>query len=112
MESTPRTIDYYYARGGQAPFKEWLNAIDDNPTRQILDARLARVRRGLLGDCRFVGSGVWELRVDVGPGYRIYFGQEGSAQVWLLCGGQKESQAKDIQSARTFWADHTRRFKI
>jgi putative addiction module killer protein len=111
VEVVPRVVDYYYTADGQAPFKEWLHAISDRPTRQIIAARLARVRRGLLGDSRFVGSGVWELRVDVGPGYRIYFGQKAPALVWLLCGGHKGTQEKDIWKAQTLWFDYLRRSK-
>jgi putative addiction module killer protein len=62
-----------------------------------------------MGDCHAVGEGVQELRIDYGPGYRIYFGQVGSTVVLLLCGGDKDTQAKDIQLAQHYWRDYRRR---
>lgn len=70
-------------------------------------ARLGRVRRGSLGDCKPVGAGVSELRVDHGPGYRVYFAQRGQTLVVLLCGGDKRTQDRDIRLAR----DHGREFQ-
>ena len=68
-------------------------------------SRLARVRQGNLGDCKPVGEGVSELRVDYGPGYRVYFGQKGRTLVVLLCGGDKRSQDRDIRLAKQFWQE-------
>lgn len=65
--------------------------------------RLDRVEKGLLGDCESVGDGVYELRIDVGPGYRVYFGQDGDIVV-LLGGGTKKTQARDIATAKTHWS--------
>lgn len=73
-------------------------------TRGIL-ARLARVRLGNLGDCKPVGEGVSELRVDYGPGYRVYFGQKGRTLVVLLCGGDKRTQDRDIRLAKLYWRE-------
>lgn len=64
---------------------------------------------GNSGDCRPVGEGVSELRVDVGPGYRAYFGRHGANVVLLLCGGDKDSQARDIERAKRLWAEWKRR---
>ena len=66
-------------------------------------ARLARVRQGNPGDCKPVGEGVSELRVDYGPGYRVYFGQQGQTLVVLLCGGDKRTQDRDIRLAKLYW---------
>jgi len=71
--------------------------------------RLDRVSLGNFGDCRSVGEGVQELRIDYGPGYRVYFGQHGSTIVLLLCGGDKDSQAKDIDLAKHYWKEYSRR---
>jgi putative addiction module killer protein len=68
-------------------------------------ARLARVRQGNPGDCKPVGEGVSELRVDYGPGYRVYFGQKGRTLVVLLCGGDKRTQDRDIRLAKQFWQE-------
>ncbi len=68
--------------------------------------RLDRVSLGNFGDCRSVGEGVQELRIDYGPGYRVYFGQLGSTIVLLLCGGDKSAQAKDINLAHYYWSEY------
>ncbi|HCU23444.1 MAG TPA: addiction module killer protein, partial [Deltaproteobacteria bacterium] len=72
--------------------------------------RIARIRKGNLGYCRDVGKGVTELKIDFGPGYRIYFGRRGNEIVVLLSGGDKKSQWKDIKAAHEYWADYRRRY--
>jgi putative addiction module killer protein/probable addiction module antidote protein len=91
------------------PFDEWLRELrDPNAVARVL-ARIGRVRRGNLGDCKPVGEGVSELRVDYGPGYRVYFGQRGSTLVILLCGGDKRTQDRDIRQAQQYWDDYRQR---
>ena len=99
----------YLTEDGRNPFREWSRGLRDRMARARVRVRLNRVRLGNFGDCRSVGSGVSELRVPHGPGYRVYFGRQGRAVVILLCGGDKASQARDIASARTYWADYLRR---
>jgi putative addiction module killer protein len=89
---------------GAIPFSEWFQSIADDRTRQRIDARLARLRLGNFGDCKSLGGGLYELRIDVGPGFRIYFGQSGRQVVILLCGGDKSTQRADINKARKYWA--------
>ena len=72
----------------------------------IVRARLNRIRLGNFGDCKLVGGGVEELRIDWGPGYRVYFGRQGSLVVVMLCGGDKKSQAKDILKAQRYWREY------
>ena len=81
-----------------------LDLLDPRARARIL-ARLERVRHGNLGDCRTVGGGVSELRVDYGPGYRVYFGLHGKTIVVLLCGGDKRTQERDIRLARQYWRE-------
>ena len=109
MQVFPYEIDYYVTAVGRQPFKEWLESLRDVQSRARIRVRLDRVRLGNLGDNRSVGEGVHELRIACGPGYRVYFGLEGSRVVLLLMGGDKSSQAKDIASAKEFWQDHQRR---
>jgi putative addiction module killer protein/probable addiction module antidote protein len=71
--------------------------------------RLRRVRLGNLGDCKPVGEGVSELRIKTGPGYRLYFGQDGGTLVVILCGGNKATQRKDIADAKRYWSDYRSR---
>jgi putative addiction module killer protein len=78
----------------------------DIRTVGIVRARLKRIRVGNFGDCKPVGGGVVELRIDFGPGYRIYFGREGSLVVILLCGGSKGTQGRDLLRARKYWKEY------
>ena len=71
--------------------------------------RLDRIKLGNLGDYRSVAQGVFELRIDYGPGYRVYFGQVGLTIVLLLCGGDKSTQQQDIGKAQEYWRDYERR---
>jgi putative addiction module killer protein len=101
---TPKEVVVFRTSEGHAPFEEWLRDLkDQNAVARIL-ARLGRVRLGNLGDCRSVGEGVSELRVDYGPGYRVYFGQHRRTVVVLLCGGDKRTQDRDIRQAKRYWA--------
>jgi putative addiction module killer protein len=87
-------------------FSRWLGALKDKRTVAIIRARLNRVRLGNFGDSKPVGGGVEELRIDFGPGYRVYFGRDGESVVILLCGGTKRTQSKDIATARALWKDY------
>jgi putative addiction module killer protein len=109
MEAFERELEVYVTEGGRAPFLDWRNALRDVRGRAKIRARLDRVRLGNLGDCVSVGDGVEELRVDFGPGYRVYVGQFRSEVVLLLCGGDKSTQAKDVQEAKGYWKDYKRR---
>ena len=71
--------------------------------------RLKRVSLGNLGDYKPVGEGVFELRIDYGSGYRLYFGQIGSTIILLLCGGDKSSQNRDLNKAKEYWRDYAQR---
>jgi putative addiction module killer protein len=86
----PKEMVVFRDRDGGVPLENWLDELNDKRAVARVLARLARVRQGNLGDCKSVGEGVSELRVDYGPGYRIYFGQKGKTLVVLLCGGIDE----------------------
>jgi putative addiction module killer protein len=106
MATQPREIERYVTADGQIPFDNWFDSIRVSKTQTIISKRLDRVRMGNLGDYRSVGGGVFELRIDYGRGYRIYFGQVGTTIVLLLCGGDKSSQIKDIRQAQKYWRDY------
>ena len=81
-------------------FSRWLHRLkDDNAAARIL-VRIRRAELGSLGHCRSVGGGVMEMRVDYGPGYRVYFARQGDSIVVLLCGGDKRTQQRDIKRAK------------
>ena len=86
-------------------FDTWLEDLRDNNARIRILARLKRVEVGNLGDCKSVGSGVSELRLDYGQGYRLYYTQRGLVRIVLLCGGDKSSQVRDIARAQSLAAD-------
>ena len=106
MEVQPREIRRYITPNGEVPFARWLDALRDRRAILKIESRLKRISLGNLGDYRSVGEGVWELRIDYGPGYRLYFGQIGSTVVILLCGGDKSTQQQDIRKAIEYWRDH------
>ena len=89
---------------GKDLYGEWLDNLTDTEGRTAIAVRIDRVAAGNFGDHRSVGQGVWELRIHCGPGYRVYYGEDGPAIVLLLCGGDKRSQRKDISKARRLWA--------
>lgn len=80
-------------------FAKWLGGLRDRQARARIQVRLDRLSLGLVGDAKSVGSGVSELRIDYGPGYRVYFKQQGHEVVVLLAGGDKRTQARDIRRA-------------
>jgi putative addiction module killer protein len=88
---------------------EWLAGLVDRQARTRIEARLAIVAGGSFGDARPVGEGVMELRVDWGPGYRVYFARVGQVVVLLLCGGDKRTQDKDIKDAKDYFQDYKQR---
>lgn len=101
----------YLTTAGRAPFKEWLDGLRDIPGRVAIQRRLDRASAGNLGDHRPCREGVWELRIDKGPGYRVYFGRTGETVVILLAGGDKRSQDPDIERAVRAWRDYRNRSK-
>ena len=80
-------------------FSDWLDCLRDAKAQAVIGRRLARLELGLLGDVKFIQSGVRELRIDYGPGYRLYFVQRGARLIIILCGGDKSSQKADIVRA-------------
>ncbi len=106
MEAQSREIRYFLAEDGFSPFTLWLQALRDRKAHNKIEMRLKRVELGNLGDYKSVGDGVYELRIDFGPGYRIYFAQVGTTIILLLCGGDKSTQDKDIQQAQQYWRSY------
>jgi putative addiction module killer protein len=104
LETTPREILVCQDEEGREPFTEWLGGLDVQ-TRARVRVRIDRLEEGLFGDVEPVGEGVSELRLDFGPGYRVYFGQKG-LQIHLLLGGSKQGQQNDIRRAKKFWRAH------
>jgi len=98
-------IRIFETKDGKIPFGEWMDELEGSKVYAIILNRLDRVENGNLGDCHPVGEGVSELRIDFGPGYRVYFGQDGNVIV-LLGGGTKRTQADDIKRAKRRWKEY------
>ena len=103
------SIEHYREANGHVPFQEWIDGVKDKRTKARIAFRLAKVAAGNFGDCKPCRDGVWELREDFGPGYRIYYARSGKTVVLLLCGGDKRSQHADIERAVACWKDYQRR---
>jgi putative addiction module killer protein len=106
---TPTEIRQYQTADGRKPFAEWLSALRDRRAIKAIAARLTRMQAGNRGDWKPVGAGVFELRIDTGPGFRVYCGQDGARLVLLLCGGDKRTQTKNIECAHEYWRDYQAR---
>jgi putative addiction module killer protein len=86
-------------------FKDWFAGLGDANARRRIAQRIVRLQSGLLGDVKPVGEGVSELRIDYGPGYRLYFVRRGTELIILICGGDKHTQDRDISRAKTLAAE-------
>lgn len=99
-------LAYYESENGKSPFLDWQKKL----TQKIIDqvtVKLARLRLGHFGDCKSIkgSKGLFELRIHISPGFRIYFGKKGSEIIILLNGGTKGSQKREILKAEQLWND-------
>ena len=101
-------IRKYHQPDGVVPFDRWMAKLKDTRAMARVLTQLVRLKLGLVGDWKPVGEGVMELRIHEGKGYRIYFAKEGMSVIILLYGGDKSTQDRDIQSARSYWREYRR----
>jgi putative addiction module killer protein len=102
-------VTRYVTEAGQDVFGQWLASLKDARARAKVAARIARLTAGNFGDCKPIDAGVWELRIDWGPGYRVYYAMVQRTCLVLLCGGDKRKQAADVRRAKAYWIDYQRR---
>ncbi len=102
-------VRHYVSAAGADVFLKWFAELADRQAQARIQARIYRLEHGLFGDCEPVGEGVWELRIDWGPGYRVYYARAGQAILLLLCGGDKRKQSADIERAKDYWNDYKKR---
>jgi putative addiction module killer protein len=102
-------ILYYITKAGRDVVDDWIFGLADERTEARILARIERLSSGNFGDCKSLGGGLFELRIDTGPGYRVYYAMVGRTCVLLLCGGDKRRQASDIQRARGYFKDYLER---
>ena len=110
MQTFPFEIKYYIDTKGEKPFKEWLDKLKDRNARAKIRVRIDRVRLGNMGDNRCLGQGVHELKINYGPGYRVYYAEEGARIILLLLGGDKSRQAEDIEQAKKYLTEYKQRW--
>ena len=101
-------IKHYITGDGRDVFEDWRDKVKDSKAKIAIDRRIYRAELGNFGDHKPCREGVWELRIDVGPGYRVYYARAGQTVVLLLCGGIKRSQDADISKACEYWKDWQR----
>lgn len=102
------TVLEYLDRGGSSPFADWFGTLDAAAAARVTTA-LSRLELGNFSNVKGVRAGVFEYRIDFGPGYRVYFGKDGDTVVILLAGGTKKRQDTDIADAHERWADYKKR---
>lgn len=104
------SVVHYRTATGKIPYQDWLQRLRDKTAKAAVIRRIIRIELDDLGDHKRVGDGVSELRIDVGPGYRVYFGVMGKTVVVLLTAGDKSSQERDIARAKGYWKDYQKRY--
>ena len=100
----------YQDASGASPFRKWFDRLNSEAAQKVTTA-LYRIGLGNFSNAKSVGGGVYECRINFGPGYRVYFGKDGEQIVILLGGGTKQRQQDDIQGALDRWEDYKRRKK-
>jgi putative addiction module killer protein len=98
-------IRYYVGSDGQQPFAAWFADLEAVARAKVTRA-IVRLEQGNFSNVKSVDQGVFEYRIDFGPGYRVYFGQDGPTLVLLLTGGTKKRQHRDVDAAHAYWADY------
>jgi putative addiction module killer protein len=105
-------IRHYLNRAGKDLFDEWLSALSDSRAQAKILTRINRLAAGNFGDSKSLGEALYELRIDWGPGYRVYYSMLGRARVLLLCAGDKRKQQSDISRARSYLHDFHSRERV
>jgi putative addiction module killer protein len=101
-------VQEYLDRNGRSPYAHWFNDLDSRAAAKVATA-VTRIGQGNFSNVKGVGGGVFEYRLDFGPGYRVYFGKDGDCLVILLAGGTKKRQQGDIENAIARWQDYKQR---
>ena len=105
-------IRHYVDRAGRDVFDEWLTSLRDARAQAKIATRINRLAAGNFGDCKSLRQGLYELRIDWGPGYRLYYGMVGKTYILLLCGGDKRKQGTDIERALEYLKDYKERSAV
>ena len=106
MAAPTQNVIIYKDGQGREPFTRWHSKLADSRAQKNILVRVNRLRAGNFGDCKPIEGGILELRIDIGPGYRVYCARDGQNLVILLCGGDKSSQRADIETAKRYWRQY------
>jgi putative addiction module killer protein len=109
VRSEPIEVEIYETADGRAPFSDWIMKLKNVQASARILLRLDRVKQGNLGDYKFIADGMFELRVDTGAGYRVYFGRVSDDRIVVLWAGDKSTQARDVEQALALWMDYRSR---
>jgi putative addiction module killer protein len=104
------SVVHYVTETGKDLYQAWLERLKDRTAKIAITRRVIRIELGDLGDHKRLGDGVSELRINVGPGYRVYYGSVEKTIVVLLVAGTKGTQERDILRAKTYWQDFQERY--
>jgi putative addiction module killer protein len=102
-------VSHYVDRAGKDVFDDWLTRLGDTRAQAKIATRINRLVVGNFGDCKYLKHGLYELRIDWGPGYRVYYAMLSKTNVLLLCGGDKRKQDFDIRRALDYFSDYRKR---
>ena len=102
-------VIHYQTDAGEDVFAAWIVSLRDQQAAARIASRVERICAGLVGDCKPLAEGVWELRVDWGPGYRVYYARTGGKLLLILVGGDKRKQKAEIETALEYWKNWKRR---
>lgn len=109
MKMKPKKIVHYIASDGKSVFQQWFRVLKDGMAKFIITQRLIRAKQGNFGDTKPIGDGAHEMRIKHGPGYRVYYANDGDTIIVLLCGGDKSTQDKDIKQAKEYWSTYKKK---
>ena len=104
------SVVHYVTEAGKDRYQAWIERLKDKVAKAAITRRVIRIELGDLGDYKRIGDGLSELRIDVGPGYRVYYGSVETTIVVLLIAGTKGTQERDIVRAKTYWQDFQQRY--
>ena len=110
MEKLSIAVREFVDDSGISPFDKWFNELNAQAAAKVA-ANLARTASGNFSNSKSISGGVYELRIDFGPGYRVYFGKDGEKIIILLGGGTKKKQSVDIERAHDLWKEYKKRKK-
>jgi putative addiction module killer protein len=109
VESSLLVVEIYETEAGQVPFSEWLVDLKNKNAAARILLRIDRAKLGNLGDHKLIDDGLFELRVDTGAGYRVYFGRSNSQSIVILWAGDKSTQQRDIEKSQQYWIEYRNR---